>query len=800
MSPADLQPPSMVDLVRDYLLSDGFQEVEISRGNNFVVVKRAVVGGAYDTRIVWIVPAGYQVAHYESALRPLIDKLSKRYSDARATILLSSGGGLSRSLQEHIKQYRISVRVPIQFFDTAFKVDEAPDTASVISEIREPPPLRVRQPYELTNANGAVVDTGDDLLETLSQPTTAHDVSSVRIIIGRAGIGKSILSHALFARLYKDFLNAKQRLARSCRPIPLLPEHAKDIDALRTKLLIDNFVRTDVAAPVTRKTFEWLLVNGFATWLLDGLDELIAGDRDFFDYILDVVTRERSSACVYIWSRDSLLTTSDAFMDFRELGGESVEVYKLLEWEKKNKREFAWLQYQERLPAPRQSEPPRVTRFLDRVEKPPTNSFSGLPFYCKVLWDDREELLQGNSEVAVLDYLIKSMLDREIEEKRLIDPSVFEKKGIDDWLEEMAARYVEDDQAGVDKKSALDMGEVVLRDGLDEDEKENALLGLLRSPFFAEGTSLGRVSFTHDLIAEAIASRQYAKAIRQDPVGTAQRLGHVNLEDPVLLRLIAQQLDSQASRNLIADAMSQIGERRSAYRVLLALMMIMEPSRDFVRLRGLNLEDALLSELRFRNLDLTGVSFRRSDLSNVRFEKCVMRNVKMEGARIKQTSFDEDTDLEGADFGSLSRVESVRVNRKFLNSDENIREWIAAATQRPIGSQRPCPTAQQVCHLFSKFITPMGVARRDTLKEGGLLAGRRYPGAAKATTCLQEVIRAGYMMKPDHRGRYARARGTKYAEMVDIVKEGKVSERLHRVIAKVCERTSCAHMLEVTDQ
>ena len=689
----------MVDLVRDYLLSDGFRAVEVSHDSNYVVVNRADVGGAYDTRIVWIVPKGHEVAHYESTLRPLIDRLSQSYPDARATILIASGGGLSRSLQEHIKQYRIRVRVPIQFFDTAFKVDEAPDAASVISEIRKSPPLRVEQPYELANAQGDIVAAGNDLLDTLCQPTTVQDSSSVRIIIGRAGIGKTILSRALFARLYKEFLNAKQSRARGRRPIPLLPEHAKDIYALRTELLIDNFVRTDVAAPVKRETLEWLLVNGFATWLLDGLDELIAGDQYFFDYILDVVTRPRSSACVYICSRDSLLTTSDAFMDFREQGGNSVEVYRLSEWKRQNKRQFAWLRHEKRPPGPGDSEPSRISRFLDRVERPPTNSFSGVPFYCKVLWEDSEERLRDNSEVAVLEYMIKSMLDREIEDKKLLDRSAFEENGIREWLEVMAARYVEDERAGVDKESARDYGELVLLDDLDEQRKEHALLGLLRFPFFEQGRSLGSVLFTHDLIAEAIASGHYAKNIRKDPARTAARLEHVNLEEPVLLHLIAQQLVSE-DKNIIIDAMRQIGERGSSYRMLLALMMIMEPRNRLLRSLGHDLEDALLSGLRFSNRDLTGVSFRRSDLSNVKFQNCVMKNVKLQGAWIKQTSFDADTDLEGADFGDLSRVESVRVNKKFLNSDEQIREWVATATHRPVWSQRPCPTAQQVCHLF----------------------------------------------------------------------------------------------------
>ena len=167
----------------------------------------------------------------------------------------------------------------------------------------------------------------------------------LRIVVGRAGIGKSFLFRVLFATLYADFLIAKKRQKMALRPIPLMPAYLKNIYAMRTELLVENFLKTDVASPVSRETFQWLLANGFASWLLDGLDELYAGDEHFFEYLADLLTQPGSKAQITVCCRDSLLTTSDAFSDFRALCGPStaLEIYHLKEWERPSKRIYAWI-------------------------------------------------------------------------------------------------------------------------------------------------------------------------------------------------------------------------------------------------------------------------------------------------------------------------------------------------------------------------------------------------------------------------------------------------------------------------
>ncbi len=331
-------------------------------------------------------------------------------------MLSRTRGGFSRSLRQELADQRIRVLVPIQFFDAAFKVEEAPKAASAIADIRSTRILaeRVPQPYQAEGIAGDEA-TGKDLLDTLSSELrTATNTPAVRLVVGRAGIGKTFLSRALFAHLYDNFMKAKAQLRSTPRPVPLLPDHMKDLYALRTELLVENFLRTDVASPVSRETFEWLLVNGYATWLLDGLDELFTGDPGFFDYVLELVTRPGSKAQVVIWSRDSLLTTSDAFMEFQALcaGSGLTRIYRLLPWERPSKRYFAWLRIEHRHPASDECDTLEVNNFLEQVEGSPSlKALSGVPFYCDVLLRESRDgsVQEFADEVVMLDHLIDEM-------------------------------------------------------------------------------------------------------------------------------------------------------------------------------------------------------------------------------------------------------------------------------------------------------------------------------------------------------------------------------------------------------
>ena len=371
----------LAEQARGYLESAGFKIV--LQQDECLVADRLVFGQERDTWIVWTAIGGREASTSESMLRSNISRVRPNYPEARAYVIAQSRGGFSRDFQQMLTDQRVRFLVPVQFFDTAFKVEEAPRAASAIADVRSLEILqkRVPQPYEVQGPTGDLTQ-GADLLGTLIDELANEESSAVHVVVGRAGIGKSFLFRALFARLYDEFLRAKASLVLKSRPIPLLPQHMKDIYALRTELLIDNFLRTDVASPVARETFEWLLVNGFATWLLDGLDELYAGDPSFFEYLTDLVTRRESIAKIAIWCRDSLLTTSDSFAEFQDLCASSamLKIYKLSEWDRPSKRLFAWLRTEDRPPKPAEQDTLQVASFLRQVEASPVlRSLSGLP-------------------------------------------------------------------------------------------------------------------------------------------------------------------------------------------------------------------------------------------------------------------------------------------------------------------------------------------------------------------------------------------------------------------------------------
>src|SRR5262245_45484743 len=305
-------------LVRGFLESLGLKI--ISEQGNCIIADRLTYGGDRETKIVWTEPEGEETAAYVSRLSPQIRKVRENYPGAAASIVAHNLEGFSRDFRTDLKEWRVNLLVPIQFFDAAFKSDTAREGFSETSQLRSRKIFdeRVPQPYRIIGGSGEST-RGEELLDRLLGEIRDAKNACVHIVVGSAGIGKSFLFQALFAKLYDDFQQAKRRHDRHPRPAPLLPEHRKQAYAPRIAAVVDSFIRNEVEALIDRKSFEWLLVHGFMCWLTDGLDELYAGDPEFFDYLSDLLTRPESKAQFVVCCRDSLLTSSDHFREFREL-------------------------------------------------------------------------------------------------------------------------------------------------------------------------------------------------------------------------------------------------------------------------------------------------------------------------------------------------------------------------------------------------------------------------------------------------------------------------------------------------
>ena len=788
-------------LVRDYFVSAGFKILE-DRSEHLIADKLSF-GSERDTRLIWVAPSGKRPNDYEFKLQNSISSVRLNYPDAKAFVLASSREGFSRDLLHRLKLFRVKFLVTIWFFDAPFKAEEAPKTVSAIADLRSlaASQKRVHQPFSFDTGDKKVQQEkfSNDLFSQLRHELAKSENPTIRIIVGRAGIGKSFLFRTLFDRLYGDFLSAKKEQRTQPRPIPLLPEHLKATNVLRTEALIDNFLRTDVAVPIGGETFKWLVVNGFATWLLDGLDELYAGDPGFFEYLLDLITTPGSKAQVTIWCRDSVLTTSDAFSEFQDLcsGGDILKIYRLSEWERPYKRHFVWLKLKARLPKAEEQDPEDIHQLLTTLESNETlKSLSKLPFYCDLLVQHNQsgELQSFTDDVSLLNRIIDKMIHREVE-KGLFDMNYFDTSGLDEWLEQIAVDYIEDQRyADIDSNQAIEYGQIVLRPDLDEQIRHHMITSLLQFPLFRSGEQTGRITFAHDLIAETLAARAYLKILRNQPGEIYNRFTRTDLEDPTLLRFIASRLDAETEKGLIEKVIIPRENQARGFAVALSLLFLARPERDLIKRIRVNLDDRNLVAVRFEGRDLSETSFQRSDLSHAIFIDCDLQNAHFEGAHLNRTKF-ENNNLQNARFGNLSRVRSVLIGRKFEDESHKIHAWLADATGVQEIRTESCPTALQIMRLFGKYITPLGKPRRDDLNRRGLLAGKRFSGSASVEECLEGAVRYGYLDKPDFRGRYRRMEGDKYAEMINLVKRNSISDGIGRLIAELCPRRGCIHQI-----
>lgn len=788
---------NLLQLVKGYLESQEFRVIE-ERSDALVADK--LLFQERDTIIVWVIPDGQTITHYAPSLRGSIASLRGSYPDAKGFLLARSTAGFSRDMRETLTDSRIQLRAPIQFFDTAFKHEESPSHASIVKNLQSlgRSQKRIAQPY---NVDGhAANDSGVDLLEILAGGIPEPQRARVRIIVGRAGVGKSVLFRSLYAKLYDEFHAAKSKLGIRPRPIPFVPEYLRGAYAVRVPVLIDSFLRTDVATPVEPRTFEWLLVHGFTSWFFDGLDELYSGDPQFFETLLELITRPESSAQITIFCRDSMLTASDQFDEFREMcstGPDLLEVYRLSEWERPSKRQYAWLSIEDRPPRTAEADTPIVAGFLKELDSSPAlRSLSGLPFYCQVLLDlYRDGQLRDFADDAVLlNYVVDKMIAREID-KGVIDKSYFESNGLNEWLEGIAVTFIEDRRySDIPRSDATGLGELVLRPSLDDETKKNVLLSLLQFPLFQAGSESGLITFSHELIAEALAARSYLQTLRRKPADVAHRLSRIDLQDPSLLRFIAHGVDAEAENQLTNELTGGASAGRG-FAVLLTLLMLSRPARDLLKRFRVNLEGRDLSGVRFLKRDLSGMSFRGADLSNTVFNDCDLTSARLEGTFLKQTRFEGENRLQDAHFGDLARVYSVWWKGRLVEDSAKLRDWVGRSTGRALPSTEPCAAGLQILQLFGKFITPLGTPRRDSLVRQGLLAGKRHSGAPTSQECVDAAVRHGYLVGPDFRDRFRRAEGDKYAEMVTLCAESKVSDGIGVMISELCARNGCLHQL-----
>lgn len=791
-----------------WLQSSGYSLIDNREG--FVVGDRLGTGNVHDTCLFWVPrpPSQGEFEPLEAQLMDQIEAKAGQYPRAKSWVLLNSLEGFSRHFRQEARRFGCTLTVPALLFDSPFRVEEAPGYVSAISNLREfEVGKRVNQPY-VKLVNGEWQDDGDDVLRVLLDQIQNITEPRVYIVVGAAGAGKTYMYKALFTVLYQRFIDDKKRHRIARRPIPLIPDYLRESGAVRTPDLIQSFLRTEVAATVSSDTFEWMLVHGYTTWMFDGLDELYASDENFFDYILDLITRTESKAHILICARDSLLSSNEPLVQLLEdfppsPGNDLIEVFQLNDFTQASKRNFAWINLEGQLPKKNEKDTPRIKDFLTAISSSDAlKRLSGLPYFCGLLLGDYTagRLRETSTDFELMGHAVSGIIDREID-KGLINPAHLEEEGLHEWLQELALEFYEDNFVGLPTDRVRVYAEIITHEGISDEERQNTVTSLTQFPLFAPGTKPGLLVFKHELIAEYLAGRYLTKELKKNPARVARALGaKSDLAESLIARYIASQLagDDEAISTIVRALQTEmLGEHGDAN--LLQLLLLADPARDLLKRYNISLEGRDLSGMRFSNLDMSGLCLRNCDLSFAVFQECDLRQAKFEGAHLSTTRFiHSSTDfLSEAQFGNLTNFESIYAGKQRIDEHKKMTAWLHKMTGLSERQLQPCPAAFQLRTLFRKYVNRNGSGRRDYLPLTALLRGKRHPEAPDPDDCVKACFRSGYLSEPDFRKWVKRVPGDTYNDIVVFVRDWRMTSRMRQTINSICTRRSCEHVPQV---
>lgn len=777
------------DLAAGYLEAEGY-EVSVRARDLLVGHRRSV---AEDTEFIylWVLSADdpKSRAAREGPLLPRFKDATDSHPSAPKYLLVDSREGLSKQFQEGAQRwYNVKIRVPAQLFDTSFKWEESAEAASASLDLRRRGDTtrsrRAHQPF-----SAAAGEAGPDLLPKLVDKLRGGAVGDrpIQLVVGPAGMGKTILFESLYAELFDRFLKDKQRQVLSPRPLPLLPQHVAQADASTIKSILSGFLQTEFARPLDKAVFEWRLMHGMATWLLDGLDEIIAQDREFFDYLLEILTNPKAEAPrILICVRDSLLATNEAVREFLDDYGDVIDLYRLEAWGTESKRQFATLSLGD-----------SADHYLGALDaRAELDALASTPYYCALLAEQyvAGAMREGYSELELLDAAVDRIIGREIE-KGLVREDISPKGEIIEFAEAIAAEDMEGGFQGVAVEDVRELASIVLSEDLEPEALDRFLAQMLQLAFFASGT-LGRVQFAQEILEQYLLGLWLARLVDNPDTSILVRglgLRHIPA-DWLTLRVLAERLRIQQRSQWVRELAMQVVGRGTVFKNLVQAAALAAEAPGALKSLPLDRQD--LAGVVFEDLDLAGVSFRSADLTDTVFRRCDLRGAKFDDAILSNTAFSElaDDALAGAEVGTLSRFFSMRVDRAgIVRTPALAGSWFEERTRVSGPVVDPCEAALQLRHLFHKFVRPDGTARRSWLDRKALDRGTRFADPALTSDA---AVQYGYLVPDQARERVERPTGEAYSEMIAFAKDLTLSPGLRSLLDDTCNREGCPHVPE----
>ena len=782
------------ELVRGYLEAEGYAVSR--RGDELLVGARRGLGEVDELIHVWVASTrgGAAELHRREA-----DYLAKFQEAARAQpyaqrfMIVDSTAGLGVDFRQRANRFDVRIRTRIQFFDTSFMWEESPQAPSAAKELRDrgvkAGQSRIPQRYETLTIGGGKTKLpgGADLLEDLhtAQTRPSSDWPQVSVIVGPAGIGKSHLFEALFARLHSDFLHDKlEQRFPAVRPLPLLPQYLRAAGTPRVEALLGAYLQSDFARPLTEDVFAWLMTHGLAAWLLDGLDEVIATDPDFFDYLLKLMTMPGGTPPkMVICVRDSLFATNEGLREFCEDFPDDVGIFQLQPWNQPSKRAYARLYLGSG----------KGPAFILALSANPTaNDLATNPYYCRLLADEFSagSPIENMSAVQLLDQALSSIISRDYE-KSFLEEAIISEQDVLEFFEAIAVEDLKRGLLGVSVEVPREMAELVLPADIEGDRLASMVGQMSRLGLFAP-TETGNIQFAQEILEQHLIGRAAAKVVKD-----TDRLLQVLAIRPLhadwqSMRTLAVAVQDQGAHAALARSLPEASGRPTAFRNLVQLLALSAPSQD-AGIQGSVLNHMDLAAVRFTSLDLAGYSFIGSDLTDVEFVDCDLKGADFTDAVIKNTWFKPTADgLAGAQFGNLERFHSLLTeNGNPIWASDEAAKWVSVRTgSQPLRTD-PCRASLQLRHLMLKFVRPDGSARRSRLDIRGAKAGKKY---ADPEAALIGAVRYGYLLADPGRDRVLRPEGDRYNEMVKFASRLEASPTMLELISDLCDQPACTHL------
>jgi len=551
--------------------------------------------------------------------------------------------------------------------------------------------------------------------------------------------------------------------------------------------MLDSYLQTDFTRPLSEHVFRWMITNGLATWMLDGLDEVIARDRTFLEYLLDLLTTPEGELApqIVVCLRDSLLQTHPELREFCEENESHVAIYYLDEWGLASKRQFAVKRLGN-----------RAADFVSALQSSSTlDGLSSNPYYCSLLADAFEggELKGDYSEEALVGEALASMIRREYA-KGFINPAVIGEQRMTELLTAVASEDMTLGFKGVPIDEVRELAEIALPADVPAEEIERAVVQMMQLPFLAQGGS-GQIRFAQEVLEHYLLGIGLSSTLSRNPQAFLRALSFGYLpRDWLTLRILGEGVRSRSEQGQLYALLAQATSPDAFKNVLQALINARQSEGV---LQSVALENHDISGLEFRDLDLRGVSFINCDLTDTEFHDCKLQSASFVGAILKNTAFlCRDEALRDAQFGDLARFYSLRPSAAVLVSEPSqAANWIRSVTGAAPKAIEPCAAALQLRHLFGKFAYPNGDARRTWLDLKGTLSGKRF---ADPEATLDAAVRYGYLRKEDWRKRILRQEGDSWGELVRYSTTLDLSPVIRELLDDLCAQPGCPHVPRLT--